>query len=339
MSKFLTPPTSAGLSCERKQPGLLGSGYQPFSGESAASFYMKVPNISGHYPVDDYTAALYLIHQLASPDEQLSAADAERAALLVRKLLRKLWAAKTVPVEALQSLQAAAESIPEIGPLMFSQGNLPGTVATISGAAMAVSQTRRVIDLLDLTADQKEKMRNWANSRGSQSARSASKVFRGAIRIISKGDNLFFEVPVTAAAKHHKVLGEVGKAVAHIPLGSPAAALSQRAPLHSFGATGRLGVVTGGPLAFILAIGPQGYLDWASSTTREEFKKKSLYSQPTNVASFLAGAATVFFLGVVFGSAIPLYAVIAASAVVGLAVQKAMSYYKADQIIGDYYTK
>lgn len=339
MNKFLTPPTSAGLRCVRSESGLLGNGYQAFSGESATGFYMKPQNIAGHYPVDDYTAALYLIHQLSSRDEHMTPLDAENSALTLYEVLQRLRVAKTISVEALMALQAAAEDIPEIGPLMFSAGNLPGTIATISGAIMAVSQTKKAIDLLDLTAEQKTKFRNWANNRGSSGARSASKVFKGAIRIISKEGHLFFEVPVTAAAKHHRILGEVGQAVSHIPLGNPKAALNQRAPLNALGARGTLGFLTSNPIGMMLAVGPQGYLDWASSATTAEFKRKSFYSQPANIASFVAGWGTALLIGFVFGTSVPLVLVIAASAVVGLLVQKAMSYYKIDQRIGDYYTK
>ncbi|WP_327143286.1 hypothetical protein N027_25535 [Pseudomonas syringae USA007] len=339
MNRFLTPPTSPVLRCVRNESGLLGSGYQAFTGESATNFYMKPQNIAGHYAVDDYTAALYLVYQLSSRDEQLTPLEAERSALTLYEVLQRIKTAKNISIEALQSLQAAAEDIPEIGPLMFSAGNLPGTVATVSGALMAVSQTKKVIDLLDLTAEQKTKFRNWANNRGTPSARSASKVFKGTVRIISKEGHLFFEVPVTAAAKHHKILGEVGQAVAHIPLGNPKAALNQRAPLNALGARGKLGFLTSNPIGILLAVGPQGYLDWSSSVTTAEFKRKSFYSQPTNIASFVAGWGTALLIGFAFGTGAPLVLVIIASAGVGLLVQKAMSYYKIDQKIGDYYTK
>lgn len=232
MSHFLTPSTSAPLRCDRRQTGLLGGGHSPLAGKSAMDFYMKPGQFAGRHAVDDYTAAWYLVHQLSSGDEQISPKDFNSAALLLRELLQKLKAAAIVSSEALRSLQQAAADIPEIGPLMFSGGNLPGTLATAAGGIMAAAKSRKVSDLLDLTDAQKNKLHAWANSRGSSGARSAKKTFRGAIKVISINGQRFFEVPITAVAQHYKILGEVGQSVAHVPLGSTRAALSQRAHLH-----------------------------------------------------------------------------------------------------------
>lgn len=57
-----------------------------------------------------------------------------------------------------------------------------------------------------------------------------------------------------------------------------------------------------------LAVGPQAYLDWTSSSSNEEFYRKSAESQPTNVAAFAVGAIVTFGLGFV---GTPLVAVIA----------------------------
>ena len=72
MNRFLSPPTSAALSCERSQSGLLGGGYRPFAGESASSFYMPLQNFAGTYETDDYSAALYIVNLLLSKDAELS---------------------------------------------------------------------------------------------------------------------------------------------------------------------------------------------------------------------------------------------------------------------------
>lgn len=339
MSSFLTPPTSASLRCERRQPGLLGSGQQAFAGGSAMDFYMQPGRFAGEYPTDDYTAAVYLIHQLSSRDEQMSPDEFTSAALLLRELLQKLKSATDVSVEALQALQQAAGNIPVIGTLMFSGGNLPGTIATAAGGVMAAARGRKVSDLLDLTAEQKSKLNTWANSRGAPGAQSASKAFKGSIKIISKNGQLFFEIPVTAVAKHYKILGAIGPSAAHVSVGNTKAALTQRAHLHANGATGMLKIMGGNSVGAALAVGPQAFLDYSSSTTGTEFYNKSVYSQPTNIASAavgvgsgyaLAGAAALFAI-----PAAPLVVVIAVGFVAGLVMQWAMVEYGVDKVIGN----
>ncbi|VVQ26157.1 hypothetical protein PS928_06382 [Pseudomonas fluorescens] len=339
MSNFLTPPTSASLRCERRQPGLLGSGQQGCAGGSAMDFYMQPGRLAGEYPTDNYTAAVYLVHQLSSRDEQMSPDEFISAALLLRELLQKLKSATNVSVEALQALQQAAAKIPVIGPLMFSGGNLPGTIATAAGGVMAAARARKVTDLLDLTAEQKSKLNAWANSRGAPGAQSASKTFKGSIRIISKKGQLFFEIPVTAVARHYKILGEVGPSVAHITVGNTKVALTQRAHLHANGAIGMLKFMGGDSVGAALAVGPQAFLDYSSSTTGTEFYNKSVYSQSTNIVSAavgvgsgyaLAGAAALFAV-----PAAPLVVVVAVGFVAGLVVQWAMVEFGVDNVIGN----
>ncbi|MCI3947872.1 hypothetical protein K0038_04982 [Pseudomonas syringae] len=100
---------------------------------------MPLSNFAGTYETDDYNAALYLIYQLSSPDEQLSTEELKKGALLLRELFQRLETGAKISAEALKSLQQAAEKIPEIGPLMFSPGNLTGTAATAAGAVMAAA--------------------------------------------------------------------------------------------------------------------------------------------------------------------------------------------------------
>lgn len=339
MSNFLRPPTSASMRCERRQPGLLGRGQQGFAGESAMDFYMQPGQFAGEYATDDYTAAVYLVHQLSSRDEDMSPDEFRSAALLLRELLQKLKSATNVSVEALQALQKAAEKIPVIGTLMFSGGNLPGTIATAAGGIMAAARARKVTDLLDLTAEQKSKLNAWANSRGAPGAQSASKTFKGSIKIISKKGQLFFEIPVTAVARHYKILGEVGSSVAHVSVGNTKAGLTQRAHLHANGATGMLKLMGGNSVGAALAVGPQAFLDYSSSTTGTEFYNKSVYSQPTNIVSAavgvgsgyaLAGAAALFAV-----PAAPLVVVVAVGFVAGMVVQWAMVDFGVDKVIGN----
>lgn len=168
MNKFLMPTNSADLQCNRREFGLLGGGQRQFVSESAMDFYLKPGQFAGDYAIDDYTAAWYLVHQLSSRDEQMSPAELKSGAFLLQELLHKLKFASNVSVEALKTLQQAAESIPVIGQLMFSGGNLPGTLATAAGGIMAAAKSIKVNDLLDLTAAQKDKLNAWANSRGQQ---------------------------------------------------------------------------------------------------------------------------------------------------------------------------
>ncbi|ALE00617.1 hypothetical protein A988_18168 [Pseudomonas syringae BRIP39023] len=286
---------------------------------------MPLSNFAGTYETDDYNAALYLIYQLSSPDEQLSAEESKKGALLLREIFQRLETGAKISVEALKSLQQAAENIPEIGPLMFSPGNLTGTVATAAGAVMAAAQTKKVMDLLDLTAAQKAKLNSWADARGTASARSASKTFKGTIRIISKEGKLFFEIPTTAVARHYILMGKVGQSVAHIPLINTNTALSQSARLHADGATGILKRLGGPYVGMAIAVGPQLAIDASNSQSWKELYNKSADNQPTNVISAVAGIGGGSAVGIVTGAlslpAAPLAVVIGVGFIVGLGVQ------------------
>lgn len=336
MSNFLTPPTSATLRCDRRQPGLLGGGQQGFAGETAMSFYMRPPNLAGQYAVETYTAALLLVSQLSSPDEDMSSAEAETSALLLRELLNELESAKDVSVDALRALQKTAQEIPTIGPLMFSPGNIPGTIASASGLVMAAAKTKKLSDVLDLTSAQRTKLRRWANRKGGPKLNEAGKVLKGRIKVIRKAGQLVLEIPLTLDSKDYKIFGEIGKSKVSIPAGAARSSLNKRLYLHADAARGPLKLVTSGTVGFALAVGPQAYLDWTSSTTKEEFYKKSAQSQPTNVVSFVAGAIVTTFLG--FAGA-PLVLVIAVGWGVGLYAQHAMSKYGLDKEAEDYFLK
>ncbi|KPZ26973.1 hypothetical protein GIB57_23430 [Pseudomonas tremae] len=331
MNKFLTPPTSGALSCERRQPGLLGAGQQTFVGASAMNFYMRPPNpsIAGQYATDEYTAALLLISQLSSPDEQMSPEEAESMAVMLKELLQNLEQAKDVSAEALQSLQKAAAGIPVLGPLMFSPGNIPGTLASGSGVVMAAAKAKKVSDMLNLTSAQHKKLRKWANQRGGPNASTASKVLRGRIKILRIGGKLFLDIPLTLEAKDYKVLGEIGKSSVKIPIDEVRNKLNKRVHLHAEGARGSLKVMNGTIVGVALAVGPQAYLDWTSSSSKEEFYRKSAESQPTNVAAFAVGAVLTFGLGL---AGAPLVAVIAVGWGAGLLTQHAMARYGVDKM-------
>lgn len=342
MNKPLTPPTSAGLLCQRREPGLLGMGQKTFAGESAMGFYMRPhsPDIAGEYATDDYTAALLLISQLSSPDEQMSSKEAEDSAVLLLGLLENLKQAKDVTAEAFQTLQKAAEGIPTLGPLMFSLGNIPGTIASGSGLVMAATKSKKLADMLDLTSAQRAKLRKWANQRGGQSVNNAGKVLKGRIKVFRNGGNLYLKIPLTFEATQYKILGEAGKSSVNIPISEAKRRLNAKVHLHAEGARGGLKLMNGSMAGVALAVGPQAYLDWTTSKTKDEFFRKSAESQPTNVASFAVGAIVTF--GVTLAGA-PLIAVIAVGWGAGLLTQYALSKTgadkKAEKAIKDYLPK
>ncbi|AZF13702.1 hypothetical protein C4J92_0185 [Pseudomonas sp. R3-18-08] len=305
-------------------------GQQAFVGESTMSFYMRPPSpgLAGQYATDDYTAALLLISQLSSPDEQLAPEEAESMAVLLWELLQNIERSKDVSVEALQSLQKAAEGIPVLGPLMFSPGNIPGTIASGSGLIMAATKAKNISDMLDLTSAQHTKLRKWANQRGGPNARAAGKVLKGRIKVLRNGGKLFLEIPLTLEAKDYKILGGIGKSSINIPMNEVRSKLNSRVHLHADGAKGALKVMNGGVAGVALAVGPQAYIDWTGSNTKEEFFRKSAETQPTNVASFVVGA--VFTVAAGFVGA-PLVVVIAVGWGAGLMAQYAMSKTGADK--------
>ena len=235
MDEMFFPCTVANPRGARRQAGLMGSGNSSFPSEIASRAF-PAQNFAGYYATSDYNAAMYLVHELASPDTDISSGEAQEYVQWLRSLLRRLRTAKDVSVEALKNLQAQAESIPGIGSLLFSPANLPGTLVSAGTSVAAMSKSKSVVDLLDMTAADKKKLIKWANSRGTSTSRSAKKTFKGKIKLIRVGGQLHFEVPITAQAQSYKVLGQVGRQVAHIPAYGTRAALNERAMLHADGA-------------------------------------------------------------------------------------------------------
>jgi hypothetical protein len=100
-----------------------------------------------------------------------------------------------------------------------------------------------------------------------------------------------------------------------------------------------LKLMGGNSVGAALAVGPQAFLDYSSSTTGTEFYNKSVYSQPTNIVSAavgvgsgyaLAGAAAMFAV-----PAAPLVVVVAVGFVAGMVVQWAMVDFGVDKVIGN----
>ena len=342
MDEMFFPCTVANPRGARRQAGLMGSGNSSFPSEIASRAF-PAQNFAGYYATSDYNAAMYLVHELASPDTDISSGEAQEYVQLLRSLLRRLRTAKDVSVEALKNLQAQAESIPGIGSLLFSPANLPGTLISAGTSVAAMSKSKSVVDLLDMTAADKKKLIKWANSRGTSTSRSAKQTFKGKIKLIRVGGQLHFEVPITAQAQSYKVLGQVGRQVAHIPAYGTRAALNERAMLHAEGAPRGLKMMTGNVVGVALAIGPQAYIDYTSSTTMDEFYRKSAYSQPTNVAAFAGGFAGSVAVGIISvgvgAGAAPLVLIVAVGWLAGLGVQALIAGTGADKMVGDYLTK
>lgn len=74
--------------------------------------------------------------------------EAESMATMLWGLLQNLSQAKDVSVDALESLQKAAAGIPVLGQLMFSPGNIPGTLASGSGLIMAATKAKKYLTCL-----------------------------------------------------------------------------------------------------------------------------------------------------------------------------------------------
>lgn len=343
MDERFLPCTVANPRGTRQQAGLISGGNLSFPSEIASRSFPAPQNFAGYYATSDYNAAMFLAHELASPELDMSPSEAQESLQLLRSLIRSLTSAKDISVKALKELQKTAEAIPEIGPLMFSPANLPGTLVSAGTSIAALTKSKSVVDLLDLSAADKKKLIKWASSRGTANSTSAKKAFKGRIKLIRVAGQLHFEVPITAQAQSYKVLGQVGQQVANLPAYGTKAALSKRAMLHSGGAAGGLKFMTGNTVGVALAVGPQAYFDYTSSASMNEFYRKSAYSQPTNVAAFaggIAGGALVTFVyGIAAFGAAPLVLVLAVGWGFGLVAQRGMSYTGADQKIGDYLTK
>ncbi|MGF6092442.1 hypothetical protein [Pseudomonas sp. 18173] len=343
MDERFLPCTVANPRGARQQAGLIGGGNLPFPSEIASRAFPAAQNFAGYYATSDYNAAMFLAHELASPELDMSPSEAQESAQLLRSLIRNLGTAVNVSIEALKELQRTAQSIPGIGDLMFSPANLPGTLVSAGNTVAALARSKSTVDFLDISESEKKKLINWANSRGKANSISAKKAFKGKIKLIRIAGQLVFEVPITARAQSYKVLGQVGSQVAHVPAYGTKAALNKRAMLHAGGATGALKFMSGNTVGVALAIGPQAYLDYSSSTTMDEFYRKSVYSQPTNVASLAAGSAgsalVIFAFGIGSAGAAPLALVLAVGWGVGLLAQAGMSYTGVDKKIGDYLTK
>lgn len=321
MNNGLYPCTAADPMGAGPQDGLLGEGSLPWPSEIAARAFPSSLSIGGLYSTDDLSAAEFLIKELSSQESALSEEESEEYCSLLISLIGKLKKAPNITIKQFTDIKQKAEAIPVVGPLLFSTANLPGTLASVGGLIHAGSRATKVENLLDISQSTKKQLKKWAASRGKPGSVSAHKAFRGRIKLIRMGGNLFFEIPATANASMYRVAGKVVGDFIHVPAYDTAKAL--RATSHvDGGAYGQRGVgrvLVGSAAGPLLAFGPQLVMDIHSSTSTDEFLKKSAYSQPTN--------GLVFASGVVIGATVsaPAIVIIALGIGAGLVIQMVMS--------------
>ncbi|RMM60570.1 hypothetical protein ALQ76_03967 [Pseudomonas syringae pv. atrofaciens] len=317
----LYPCTAADPMGTGSQQGLLGEGSLPWPSVVAARAFPSSLDIAGTYATDDLSAAEFLINELSSPEAELSPEETEDYYTTLIFLFGKLKKAPNVAAKQFLELKEKAEKIPVIGSPLFSTANLPGTLASVGGILHAGSKATKVEDLLDLSKSTKTQLKKWAASRGKPGSVSAHRAFRGRIKLIRVGGNLYFEIPATAKASIYRVGGNVVGNTIHVPAYNAAKTLRSTAHVDGdlYGQRGVGKMLVGKAAGPILAFGPQLVMDINSATSGRDFLKKTAYSQPTN--------ALVFASGVAIGATVsaPAVLVIAIGLGVGLVIQIVMS--------------
>lgn len=325
MSDRLYPCTAADPMGGGPQNGLLGDGDLPWPSDLAARQFPAILDIGGIYSADDLSAAEFLIVQLQSAEPLLNEQEVEEYLLMLHSLLGRLKSAGEMSRDEFLKLKRRAESIPVVGPLLFSTAVLPGTLASLGGVIHASSKATKIENLLGLDEATRAKLRRWAAARGKPGSVSAKRAFRGRIKLVRKGGNLYFEIPASAKASIYRVFGRTLRDSIHLPAYHTAKALGAAAHVDSaaYGQRGIGRVLTGGVAGPVLAFGPQLALDISSSSSTEEFLKKSAYSQPTNAVVF-AGGVIVGMIGA------PAVVIISATISLGVVLQFLMS----DEVTG-----
>lgn len=320
LNRGIYPCTAADPMGVGAQDGLLGQGELPWPSTVAARSFPSTLDIGGRYTANDLDAAEFLIAELSAEQSDLTAEEAEDYALTLVGLLNKMASAGRVSADKLLALKKKAESIPVVGPVLFSTANLPGTLAGVGGAIHAGSMNTKVENLLDLTPAIKKQLKKWAASRGKPGSVSPRRAFRGRIKLVSSGGNLFFEVPANTKASMYRVNGKLVNDSIRIAAYDTARELRKVAYVDSavYGSKGAGKFIAGGMTGSALAFGPQLALDISSSSSVDEFLRKSAYSQPANAAAYASGV----IIGMIGGPAI---VVIVASLVVGAAIQFTLS--------------
>jgi len=299
LSRILYPCTANDPLGRGWGSGLLGHGELPWPETVAARSFPPLLDIGGRYNASDRDAAEFLILQLGAVESELEVEEAQDYALMLRALLDKMASSTKLATDELVALQKRAEAISGLGPVLFSPGNMPGTLAALGGIVHAASMSTKVENLLDLDRDTRKALKKWATSRGKPGSVSANRAFRGRIKLVRYGGNLFFEIPANAKASLYRVNGQLNSATIRLSAHDTARALRSVAHVDSaaYGSRGVGRVLTGSAAGPLLSFGPQMVIDASNSSSISEFLHRSAYSQPSNVAAFAAGAVLVGLAG------------------------------------------
>lgn len=292
MSRPLYPCTANDPFGRGRRDDLLGEGELPWPETIAARSFPLLLDIGGRYNASDRDAAEFLILQLSAAESELEVTEAEDYALMLRALLDKMASSGKAGVDEWVALQKRAEAIPGLGPVLFSPGNMPGTLAALGGAIHAASRSTRIEKLLDLDPGTRDALKKWAKSRGKPGSVSANRAFRGRIKLVRYSGHLFFEIPASAKASMYRVNGQLNSATIRLSAYDTAKALRSVAHVDSgaYGSRGVGRILTGSAAGPLLSFGPQMVIDASSSSSVSEFLHKSAYSQPSNIAAFAVGA-------------------------------------------------
>ena len=252
---------------ERTHSGLLGHGTLPWPSVIAERQFPTDISISGLYATDELSAAHFMVATLSDPDNGLDAQEHEQMALHLSYLLSKVKVTEHVTTSEIEKLHQKAQSIPVIGPVLFSLSSLPSTTATLAALVNTLTTGARLVDLLDLQPSLKQQLVNWANTRGKPGSISARRAFKQRIKIVRLSGQLYFEIPTNARAQLFQIGGRIGANTALLPLHQAAQALRSRVPITSNAFSSRgIGRVLVGPTASgILTLGPQAAIDASES--------------------------------------------------------------------------
>lgn len=321
-------------------PGMLGRSYTAFPENSVGEF-RGGPSIGGYYSIDDYHAALFLAYELGDPDIVMDSDEALEKANLLHDLMQKVQRGGRATLEQLSALQKAAESIPEIGPLLFSPTSLPGTMVTAGTLVAAASASKPTHQLLDLTNARKKALSQWSRAKGKARVQAAKKLTQGGVKFVTLGGKRYLKVPVTTMASRYLIGGNVSASTTLISASATRASLMQRAMLNANGARGALKLASGTIVGAVLAVVPQGVVDYTNATDVRDFLRRSTYSQPSNITAVAVSAiaATLAAKGVIFlaVSAYSFVTILAVGAAAGIVADYLLGKFGFNAKIGDYF--
>lgn len=317
---------------EGTHSGLLGHGTLPWPSVIAERHFPTSMSISGFYATDELSAAHFMVATLSDPDNGLDAQEHEQMALHLSYLLSKVKVAGYVTAREVKELHQKAQSIPVIGPALFSLSSLPSTTAALAGLIHAPFKAGRLVDMLDLSPELKRQLVNWANTRGKPGSVSAKRAFKQRIKLVRIQGQLHFEVPANARAQFYTIGGKTASNAIKLPIYQAAEALRRRVPItpSAYSARGIGRILTGTTAGALLTVGPQAIIDGTSSNGFNDFLNKSAYSQSTNVGIIILSSV----VGLAGLSAMATIAIVIAGGIIIHALMN-MGEYSANERIGD----